>query len=552
MKSLRSAGSPCYLPPASILVLVLAAALIAAPAYPVTMSANKRYLVDQNNVPFLINGDSPQALMVNISEADADTFFADRQQYGFNAAWVNLLCATYTGGRADGSTYDGIVPFTTAMDLSAPNEAYFTRCDHMIQSAASHGITVVLDPCETGSFLSVMKQNGVAKCRAYGRYLGNRYKTFDNIVWMSGNDFQDWSDAYSDSVATAVALGIKDNDTRHLHTVELDYVVSGSLDDPNWAAIVGLDASYTYYPTYAQVLLDYNRALGKMPVFLVEANYEFEGNNGIMTTIKVLREQVYWTMLSGATGHLYGNGYTWPFKSGWKTHYDTPGATQVGYAKTFFDARPWWTLVPDQAHTVLTKGYGTFASTGYDLASNDYATASVSADSSLFAAYLPSTRTVTVDVSRLRPQITAQWFDPSNNTYAAIAGSPFANTGTHDFTPPAKNSGGDGDFVLVLESGIASANQVPCVKRGAALCAIEHTAEGLRIVLDKSIVLSGLRNAALFDGRGRMVKNLFPAVLSEPKSSGFLIKHDEMRPGVYVLRAEFTGATVSTRISLDK
>jgi len=33
---------------------------------------------------------------------------------------VNLLCATYTGGRADGSTYDGIVPFTPN-DLATPN-----------------------------------------------------------------------------------------------------------------------------------------------------------------------------------------------------------------------------------------------------------------------------------------------------------------------------------------------------------------------------------------------------------------------------------------------
>ena len=66
--------------------------------------------------------------------------------------WVNLLCATYTGGRADGSTYDGIVPFTTADDLATPNEAFFTRVDHMLNLAAAHGIVVLLDPAETGSY----------------------------------------------------------------------------------------------------------------------------------------------------------------------------------------------------------------------------------------------------------------------------------------------------------------------------------------------------------------------------------------------------------------
>src|SRR5262249_25106215 len=69
--------------------------------YPVKVSTNGRYLVDQNNTPFLMTGDSPQALMVNLSEAEADAFFADRQAGGFNLVWINLLCATYTGGRAD-------------------------------------------------------------------------------------------------------------------------------------------------------------------------------------------------------------------------------------------------------------------------------------------------------------------------------------------------------------------------------------------------------------------------------------------------------------------
>jgi hypothetical protein len=42
------------------------------PVYPLRKSANGRYLVDQKGVPFLIAGDSPQALMVNFSEAEAE------------------------------------------------------------------------------------------------------------------------------------------------------------------------------------------------------------------------------------------------------------------------------------------------------------------------------------------------------------------------------------------------------------------------------------------------------------------------------------------------
>src|SRR5262245_49490640 len=55
------------------------------PAYPLKKSASGRYLVDQHNVPFLIAGDAPQALMVNITEDDADLYFANRRSHGFNA-----------------------------------------------------------------------------------------------------------------------------------------------------------------------------------------------------------------------------------------------------------------------------------------------------------------------------------------------------------------------------------------------------------------------------------------------------------------------------------
>src|SRR5437763_352625 len=116
------------------------------PSYPLKKSANGRYLVDWNNHPFLITGDAPQALVVNLSEADAELYFANRKSHGFNTLWINLLCKPGTGGRKDGSTYDGILPFKMSGDLSTPNEAYFARCDRMLELAAKHDLMVLLDP----------------------------------------------------------------------------------------------------------------------------------------------------------------------------------------------------------------------------------------------------------------------------------------------------------------------------------------------------------------------------------------------------------------------
>ena len=64
-----------------------------SPAYPVKVSADGRYLVDQNNTPFLIVGDSPQGLMSRLSEEQAERYFADRQAHGFNTAgWIDVSC----------------------------------------------------------------------------------------------------------------------------------------------------------------------------------------------------------------------------------------------------------------------------------------------------------------------------------------------------------------------------------------------------------------------------------------------------------------------------
>jgi hypothetical protein len=440
----------------------------APPAFPLEKSLTGRYLIDQNKHPFLITGDAPQALMVNISTFDADQYFANRKAHGFNSLWINLLCTTYTAGRADCSTYDGILPFTGYIpghagdplyyDLSTPNAAYFARCDQMINLAANRNLLVLLIPIETGGFLpaygggdAVMPHNGVAACRAYGQYLGTRYRSFPNLVWMSGNDYQDWANPASDALVTAVALGIQDNDPNHIHTIELDYSTSGSLDDPNWAPIISLNASYTYYPTYAQVLNDYNRR-GFEPVFMVEANYEFEHLAGTMDTTPLnLRKQEYWSNLSGATGQLYGNHYTWTFDTGWQTHLNTPGAIQMAHLKALFESRAWYDLVPDQNHTVVTAGYGTFSDSGF-VENNSYLTAARTPNGSLVMAYTPIVRTFTVNMARLRGPVRARWFDPSNGVYVPIPGSPFPNSGARAFTTPGNNSGGDGDWVLVLEA----------------------------------------------------------------------------------------------------
>jgi len=436
---------------------VLAAALLASttamagaalPDFPLKQSANNRYLVDQNNVPFLMVGDAPQAMVGNLSVAEAKFFIENRAKYGINALWVNLLCDSYTACNSDGTTFDGIPPFTTPGDLSTPNPTYFDRAAKMINAAAAKGMVVLLDPIETGGWLGVLDDNGLTKARQYGQFLGKRFRDFPNIIWMSGNDFQNWRDDNQNALVLAVAKGIRAKDPNHIHTIELDYYVSASMDDRKWHPTLGLDAVYTYRPTYAKELSEYKRADFR-PTFLVEANYEFEHNGGTDGgTTQNLRRQEYWTALSGKTGQLYGSAYSWRLQNDWADNLDTIGILQLSYMNDLFKTRTWYDLVPDRDHRVLTKGFGHYSKDD-PIPDDTYATAAITSDGTLAMAYLPTIRKVTVDASQLSSIFSARWFDPTDATFTDLG--VFDNTGTQDFTPPGNNHDGDGDWVLVLE-----------------------------------------------------------------------------------------------------
>jgi hypothetical protein len=389
----------------------------------------------------------------NLRVSDAAAFVANRKGAGFNSLLVDLLCAKYTGCRDDGTTIDGIKPFATPGDLGTPNPKYFERADEFLRLAGGSGMVVFLDPIETGGWLGVLRANGVKKSYAFGQYLGRRYKRFANLVWWHGNDFQTWQNASDDAVVLAVARGIQSVDPKHLQTILLDYPHSGSLDDPRWRPLIDLDAAYTYGPTYAEVLKEYNRK-NYLPVFMGEAGYEFEQNSKDIApgTPEILRRQMYWSILSGASGQFYGNHYTWQFAEDWKEHLDTPGSVQVGYLASLFQGRPWFRLVPDQTHKLVTSGYGKFQSDG-TVESSSYVTTAATPDGRLGISYLPAGGEVTVNMSRFPGLVDARWYDPSKGTYSVVSGSRFRNSGMVRFSTPGPNADGDPDWVLVLQVG---------------------------------------------------------------------------------------------------
>jgi hypothetical protein len=81
----------------------------------------------------------------------------------------------------------------------------------------------------------------------------------------------------------------------------------------------------------------------------------------------------------------------------------------------------------------------------------DYVGAAINSGT-LGMAYCPKAVTITADMSKFSGSVTARWYDPTDGSYRKIAGSPFANSGSRQFTTPGPNSARSGDWVLVLES----------------------------------------------------------------------------------------------------
>jgi hypothetical protein len=113
---------------------------------------------------------------------------------GFNAVLVNLIEHKHADDWPRNKYGDA--PFTTPGDFSTPNEVYFAHADWVIQKAGEKGMLVIVNPCYTGTASPTNTEgwkeeiiaNGPTKCRNYGRYVGNRYKNYPNIIWQAVGD----------------------------------------------------------------------------------------------------------------------------------------------------------------------------------------------------------------------------------------------------------------------------------------------------------------------------------------------------------------------------
>ncbi len=190
----------------------------ATAAYPLKVSSNGRYLVDQVGQPFFVNGDAAWSMIAQLSDTDKDAYLANRQSHSVNMVLVSLIEHLYAT-NAPKDIYKN-APFT-GTTFATPNDAYFQHADYAINSAAQKGIVVLLDPlylgsnCDNEGWCNDVKSTPNSVLQSYGQYVGNRYKSYNNIVWVIGGDMDPTTVA---SQMTAFVNGLTSVDNRHLIT----------------------------------------------------------------------------------------------------------------------------------------------------------------------------------------------------------------------------------------------------------------------------------------------------------------------------------------------
>ena len=426
---------------ASLSIATTAAAEVRGP---IRVGKDGRHFVDQKSAPFFWLGDTAWPLFAQYSKTQAEAYLQNRSEKGFTV--IQGVLAWGLGSGMEQKT-----PMANALgqkpwlndDPSTPNPAYFEHVDQLVQFANQKGLVLAMLPT-WGFYVKESPVVNMKNARAYGRWLGARYKSAPNVVWVNGGDrtptgFED--------VFRELARGLREGDGgAHLITYHPCGWRSSAqfYHAEDWLDFNMIETWTEWSKIYPAVVSDSLRAPRK-PVVLGEGAYENgpEYPQGPITPL-IVRRQAWWTVMAGGF-HTYGQNQMWRMETDWDKSFDTPGADQVCLMKRIVTSLPWPDLVPDQG--VFATGIGSERSLNAAMRSSEGKRVLV---------YLASPTTVFLHLDKIEAKnAKATWISPVTGerkeagTYATgnLTGSTFPGSPTQFFKTP----GFWEDAVLLLE-----------------------------------------------------------------------------------------------------
>jgi len=367
------------------------------------VSENNRYFT-MDGKPFFWMGDTIWPAVSWYSMEELETYFARRKEQGFNVMHIMLAWAYVM----DNEKHLGLaipeekIPLWLNNDPTTPNEEFFKKLDQIIAMAAKYDILVTILPNggSMGTHVDQEKIITTENARAYGKWLGSRYKNEPNIAWVNGFDLLPW--LYEDVAREFTEGLIEADEGNHLLFFHpCGGASSNHFHNEKWLAANFIQTWSDMESIQGMVTADYYRKPYK-PVVHVEGAYEAgtEYTSAPITSWHV-REQAYRSYLSGGF-HTYGHNDLWRKPPYWKDALDSKGAWQMKILKDFFTSLEWWKLEPVYKLITPLFKYGHAAM--------------CSADGDFAVIYYAHRSTLKVDFSKLRnaKKVTGEWIDPQN------------------------------------------------------------------------------------------------------------------------------------------
>jgi len=426
------------------------------------VSDSRRFLVFEDGTPFFYLGDTAWELFHRLNKDETENYLENRRERGFTVIQAVAL-AELDGLNTPNA--EGERPLTEN-DPTQPNEAYFAHIDWVIRKAEEKGLFIGLLPTWGDKWNLKWGVGPVVftpeNAEVYGRFLGQRYKDFKNIIWIIGGDRPIEEDIHRE-INIAMARGLRSGDNgahlitfhpqggqgsaQYFHDEEwLDFNMRQNGHNPRFTGV------------YENTSIDYGRTPIK-PIMDGEPLYEdhpieFRPDNYGHSVSADVRRPLYWNLFSGAFGHTYGHHSVWQmWQPGrnpvnrplmpWYDAINQPGAAQMQYGRWLMESRPFLTRVPD--NTVIVNHEYTSAVPGAGIYTF---VATRDTDGTYAMVYAPVGRSFQVRMDVIQgSNVVAWWFNPRNGQATKIG--TFANSGDMEFTPPDK--GEVLDWVLVLD-----------------------------------------------------------------------------------------------------
>jgi hypothetical protein len=429
----------------------------------ISVSADRRRLVTEDDRPFFWMGDTAWELIHRLDRKEAERFLEDRRRKGFNVIQTVILA------ELEGLTVpnvQGDCPLE-GNDPDRPNERYFRYVDHIVDLCGRKGMYAALLPTWADK---VVKMWGVGpvvfneqNARTYGRFLGERYRKKPNVLWVLGGDRPAEHEGVDyRPIWTAMAAGLDEGSgLRGFKTYHPRGGSSSSewLKDAEWLDMHMIQSGHGLgrdYPVWEMIGKDL--ALDpRHPTLDAEPNYEdhpvnawpkWESKNGYFRDHDV-RKQLYRSVFAGGCGVTYGHHHVWQMwdkgrkvnNNGdelftWREAMGRPASFQVRHLRSLMESRDMSDSIPDQTFLLSDAGEA-----------GRHVRALRDSMGRWAMVYLPLPLPVRVDLRRMAGvKIRISWFDPVSGE-TIPAGTVTADS-PDTFTPPGHRP----DWVFCLDA----------------------------------------------------------------------------------------------------